>query len=98
MADSAVPQAPDERQWQTVARIRAQTSGWVLMWSARKGEFQARPLFRAPKDTVATGRTPEELAAKMLEIEVRAGRTTLAAVADNAHPSAPGFEDNPCRP
>jgi hypothetical protein len=98
VADSTAPKAPDERQWQTVARIRAQTSGWVLMWSARKGEFQARPLFRAPKGTVAAGRTPEELAARMLEIEVRAGRTTPAAVADGAQPSACDVEDNPCRP
>jgi hypothetical protein len=97
VTDSAAPAAPDERQWQTVARIRAQTSGWVLMWSARKGEFQARPLFRAPKDTVATGRTPEELAAKMLEIETRAGRTTPAAEADDTQPAAPGCEDKPCR-
>jgi hypothetical protein len=97
VADSTAPKASEERQWQTVARIRAQTSGWVLMWSARKGEFQARPLFRAPKDTIATGRTPEELAAKMLEIEVRAGRTTPAAVTGNTQPMA-GFEDKPCRP
>jgi hypothetical protein len=98
VADSTGPHSPDERQWQTVVRIRAQTSGWVLMWSARKGEFQARPLFRAPKDTIATGQTPEELAAKMLEIEVRAGRSTPAAVADDKERAAPGFEDKPCRP
>jgi hypothetical protein len=97
VADSTAPQAPEEQQWQTVARIRAQTSGWVLMWSARKEEFQARPTFRAPKETVATGRTPEELAAKMLEIEVRAGRATTAAVADDTQPAGGRFEDKPCR-
>jgi hypothetical protein len=64
----------DAEQWSVVARIRAELSDWVVIWSARKDEFQARPLFRAPKDTVAVGQTPEELAEKMLAIEQRCGK------------------------
>jgi hypothetical protein len=64
----------DAEQWSVVARIRAELSDWVVIWSARKDEFQARPLFRAPKNTVAVGQTPEELAEKMLAIEQRCGK------------------------
>jgi hypothetical protein len=96
VTDSAAPAAPDERQWQIVARIRTQTSDWVLIWSARKGEFQARPLFRAPRDTVAVGRTPEELAGKMLEIEVRAGRAPRGD--PSGKPSTSRVEDGTCLP
>jgi hypothetical protein len=64
----------DAEQWNVVARIRAELSDWVVIWIARKDEFQARPLFRAPKDTVAVGQTPEELAEQMLAIEQRCGK------------------------
>jgi hypothetical protein len=71
----------DAEQWNIVARIRAELSDWVVIWSARKDEFQARPLFRAPKDTVAVGQTPEELAEKMLAIEQRCGKLQRKRVA-----------------
>jgi hypothetical protein len=64
----------EDKQWRTVARIRAKSSDWVVIWIARKDEFQARPLFRAPKDTVAVGASPEELAQRMLAIEQRCGK------------------------
>lgn len=64
----------EAEQWSIVGRIRAELLDWVVIWSARKDEFQARPLFRAPKDTVAVGQTPEELAVKMLAIEQRCGK------------------------
>jgi hypothetical protein len=64
----------EAEQWSIVARIRAELSNWVVIWSARKDEFQARPLFRAPKDTVAVGHTPEELAERMIAIERRCGK------------------------
>jgi hypothetical protein len=100
VSDGTAPVAQDERQWQLVARIRAQTSGWVLIWSARKGEFQARPLFRAPMDTVATGHTPEELAERMLEIEVRAGRTESDTNTSGGPPEPATHANwgNPCLP
>jgi hypothetical protein len=60
--------------WQAAAQIRKERPGWVVIWLARKGEFRARPLFRAPPDTVAIGTTPEELKAQMDNIEQAAGR------------------------
>ena len=66
--------ASKSEQWHLAARIRAESSGWVVIWSARKDEFQARPLFRAPPDTVAVGKSPEELASQMLVIEQRYGK------------------------
>jgi hypothetical protein len=47
------------------AQIRREHPRWVVIWVARKGEFQARPLFRAPRGTVAVGVTPDELTAQM---------------------------------
>lgn len=55
--------------WKAAARVRKERPGWVVIWLARKGEFRARPLFRAPPDTVATGATPEELTASMDQIQ-----------------------------
>lgn len=82
----------DAEQWSIVARIRAESSDWVVIWSARKDEFQARPLFRAPKDTVAGGRTPEELAEKMLAIEQQCGKRPPKSAAP-AEPSPSNARD-----
>lgn len=59
----------DAAQHEAAARVRAQRPGWVVIWVPRKAEFQARPGFRSRwADTVATGSTPEELAAAMDKI------------------------------
>ena len=54
----------------------------MVIWLARKREFRARPLFRAPPDTVAAGATPAELTARMEEIQRAAGRLKRPAHAD----------------
>jgi hypothetical protein len=56
-------------RWEAAARIRRDHPRWVVIWCARKGEFQARPLFRAPPDAVASGTTPEELIVQMDRIQ-----------------------------
>jgi hypothetical protein len=65
--------ASDEAaRWEAVALVRADHPGWVVIWSRLSGEFQARPLFRAPKDTVASGPTPADLIAQMNAIQAAA--------------------------
>lgn len=66
-------------QWEAAARVRQERPGWVVIWLARKGEFRARPLFRAPPDTVAIGATTEELTAQMDQIYQAAGRPAIPA-------------------
>jgi hypothetical protein len=56
-------------QWEAAARVRAAHPDWVVIWARLRGEFQARPLFRAPKGTVATGQTPADLIAQMNTIQ-----------------------------
>jgi hypothetical protein len=69
-------------RWEAAARVRQERPGWVVIWLERKGEFRARPLFRAPPNTVATGGTPEELTVQMDEIEQSAGRPDVSAIPD----------------
>jgi hypothetical protein len=64
----------DQARWASAAQVRKERPGWVVIWLARKREFRARPLFRAPADTVAAGATPEELTARMEEIQRAASR------------------------
>ena len=59
----------DAIRWEAAAQVRREHPRWVVIWAARKGEFQARPLFRVPPGTVATGATPEALTAQMDEIQ-----------------------------
>lgn len=61
--------ADDTARWEAAAQIRGERPGWVVIWVARKGEFQARPLFRARPGTVATAATPKGLTAQMDSIE-----------------------------
>ena len=56
-------------RWEAAAQIRGDHPRWVVIWCAPKGEFQARPLFRAPPDTVVSGATPEELIVQMDRIQ-----------------------------
>jgi hypothetical protein len=67
------PVGDDAACWEAAAQIRRDHPGWVVIWSVRKGEYQARP-FRVPRDTVAAGATPEELTARMDEIKQAARR------------------------
>ena len=55
--------------------VRREHPGWVIIWSALSNEYQARPLFRVPRGTVATGAIPEELTARMDEIRRAAPRS-----------------------
>lgn len=68
-------------RWEAAAQVRSNYPKWVTIWSPLRGEFQARPLFRAPRGTVATGVTPDELTSRMDEIQqaaVRPKRTARA--------------------
>jgi hypothetical protein len=69
----------DPARWAAAAQIRRKHAGWVVIWVARKGQYQARPLFRAPPGTVAIGATPEELTARMHAIRQAALRRPRAA-------------------
>jgi hypothetical protein len=60
------PDDPAKRA--AAARVRDQWPGWVVIWVPRKSEFQARPNFPAPANTVVAGRTPEELTAGMSKV------------------------------
>jgi hypothetical protein len=51
------------------AQIRQERSGWVVIWVGWMGRYRAWPLFRAPRDTCLTARTPDELIAQMDEAE-----------------------------
>ena len=55
--------------WRTAARIRRERPGWVVIWLASVGRSRAYPLLRAPRGTVLTAATPEELAAQMDRIQ-----------------------------
>jgi hypothetical protein len=68
--------APDNEsaRWEAAARVRRARPGWVVIWSVLRGEYQARPLFRA-RDVIASAATPEMLMAKMDAIAQAAKRT-----------------------
>lgn len=48
----------------TAAQLRRDHPRWVVIWAARKGDYQARPLFRATPRMIAAA-TPGELVAQM---------------------------------
>jgi hypothetical protein len=68
-AKAARPDNDDTARWEAAARVRREHSRWVVIWSAMRGEFQARPLFRAPRGTVVTGDSPEQLTERMNVME-----------------------------
>jgi hypothetical protein len=70
------PAAADDEaaRWKTAAQIRREHPRWVVIWSQLRGEFQARPLFGAPRGTVAVGPTPDDLIAQMNTIQAAAPR------------------------
>jgi hypothetical protein len=68
--------APDDEavRWETAAEVRRARPGWVVIWSKLRDEYQARPLFRTPKDTVASAATSEELITQIDAIQQAAKR------------------------
>jgi hypothetical protein len=52
---------------EAAAQIRRDQPRWVVIWAARKGEYQARPLFRATPRMIAAA-TPEELITQMRQV------------------------------
>lgn len=71
--DRTAPPA-DQARWREAARLRDQRRGrWVIIWSAHKREFQARPVFTV-RAVVAAGATIEDLAAEMDRIERKHAR------------------------
>jgi hypothetical protein len=54
---------------EAAAQIRRQHPGWVTVWVPHLGQYRAYPLFRAPRGTALTARTPADLAAQMDQIE-----------------------------
>lgn len=64
----------DQAGWEAAAKVRKGRPGWVVIWLARKGEFRARPLFRAPPGTVPSVPPPEDLVVQIDEIQRVAGR------------------------
>jgi hypothetical protein len=73
------PSTTDAARQEAAAQIRRDHPDWVVIWSALSGEFPARPLFPAPRDTVATGTTPGQLTARMNAIRRAAPRTQRSA-------------------
>jgi hypothetical protein len=78
----------DAACWEAAARVRRQRPGWVVIWVARKGQYQARPLFRAAPGTVATAVTPEGLTAQMETIQQAARSRPLRRKHQPSRPSA----------
>jgi hypothetical protein len=68
------PAADDATRWETVARIRGERSGWVVIWMASAGCYRAYPLFRAPRGTAVTAANPNELTAQMDQVQQAACR------------------------
>lgn len=58
---------------EVAAQIRREHPRWVVIWVARKREYQAWPLFRAPRETVAAAATAAGLIQQMEQIERAAG-------------------------
>ena len=76
-AGSTGPHLPEDNQaahHEAAAQIRRQHPGWVTVWVAHLGCYRAYPLFRAPRGTVLTAGTPNELATQIDQIEQAAGR------------------------
>jgi hypothetical protein len=66
---------PAEDRWREAAVMRGRRPGWVVIWSARKAEFQARPLFTVRPDLLAAAPSIVALEAAMEAMEKRHRRT-----------------------
>jgi hypothetical protein len=68
------PRGDDAARWRDAARLRAEHSGWVIVWLARTGQFRAyKRLPGARRDTSLTAATTDALATKITAAE-QAGR------------------------
>ena len=71
----APPPGDDAARWRDAARLRAEHSGWVIVWLARTGQFRAyKRLPGARRDTSLTAVTAEALATRITAAEQAATR------------------------
>jgi hypothetical protein len=71
----APPPGEDAVRWRDAARLRAEHSGWVIVWLARTGQFRAyKRLPGARRDTSLTAATAEALATRITAAEQAATR------------------------
>jgi hypothetical protein len=61
--------------WEVAGLVRREHSRWVVIRSALRDEFQARPLFRAPPGIVVTGAISQQITARMNAVELAAPRS-----------------------
>ncbi|HTX86130.1 MAG TPA: hypothetical protein VME44_28420 [Streptosporangiaceae bacterium] len=74
------PPGDDAAHWRDAARLRAEHSGWVIVWLARTGQFRAyKRLPGARRDTSLTAATADALATKITAAEQAATRPTRRA-------------------
>jgi muconolactone delta-isomerase len=75
-SDTNAPEPRDDTaRWQAAEQLRSQHPGWVIIWLARIGQYRAYPLFRAPRGTMLTAPTPDQMAAQMVHAEQAARRS-----------------------
>ena len=67
---------------EAAAQIRRDNPRWVVIWSARKSEYQARPLFRA--NCVVTAATPQELTERMSQVRQASPLSDRSGIANPA--------------
>jgi len=69
--------AEDAACWKAAIGLHVAHPEWVVIWVARKNQYQARPTFPAPAGTMLTSATPEALDADIVRFEKRRppGRT-----------------------
>jgi hypothetical protein len=67
--------ADDPDRWREASMMRGRRPGWVVIWSARKAEFQARPLFTVRPNLLAAAPSIAALEAAMEAMEKRHRRT-----------------------
>jgi hypothetical protein len=80
--DAATPDsasADEAARWKAAAQVRCEHPRWVVIWSALQGEFQARPLFRAPARHYRYGVTPEQPTAGIDAVEMTASPSVAPA-------------------
>jgi hypothetical protein len=69
------PPGEDAARWRDAARLRAEHSGWVIVWLARAGQFRAyKRLPGARRDTSLTAATADALGTRIAAAEQAAAR------------------------
>jgi hypothetical protein len=76
----------DAARWEAAAQVRQDHPRWVVIWVARKNQYQARPTFPAPAGTVVIGVTPEALVAEIVRFEKRRPCASRAARQSQSRP------------